>query len=151
VVAWWVLLVALAIQQVALAGGSGMLRMPSHHTPHSPQHSPAHPSPHPPLQTSLAQFNELYAAAIDGAERAVVPSKRVLNITDHLTHSIYLYVQRGLFERHKLIFALMLTTKILVGAGAGGLVGASALVGAGLVGAVKAGGCWFGGRSMGGW
>ncbi|KAI3432720.1 hypothetical protein D9Q98_004263 [Chlorella vulgaris] len=68
-------------------------------------------------QTSLAQFNELYAAAIDGAERAVVPSKRVLNITDHLTHSIYLYVQRGLFERHKLIFALMLTTKILVSSG----------------------------------
>ena len=30
------------------------------------------------------------------------------------THS---YIQRGLFERHKLLFALMLTNKVLVSAG----------------------------------
>ena len=40
------------------------------------------------------------------------------NIQEHLTYAIYLYIQRGLFERHKLIFALMLTNKILVGGGA---------------------------------
>ncbi len=46
-----------------------------------------------------------------------MPSKRINNIIDYLTYEIYLYIQRGLFERHKLIFALMLTNKILVSAG----------------------------------
>eukprot|EP00227_Mantoniella_beaufortii_P005579 CAMPEP_0197606686 /NCGR_PEP_ID=MMETSP1326-20131121/45618_1 /TAXON_ID=1155430 /ORGANISM="Genus nov. species nov., Strain RCC2288" /LENGTH=191 /DNA_ID=CAMNT_0043174643 /DNA_START=1 /DNA_END=572 /DNA_ORIENTATION=- len=33
-----------------------------------------------------------------------------------MTYSIYLYIQRGLFERHKMTFALMLTNKILISA-----------------------------------
>jgi dynein heavy chain, axonemal len=68
-------------------------------------------------QTSLAQFNALYEASIDRSERASMPSKRINNIIDYMTHEIYLYIQRGLFERHKLLFALMLTNKILVSAG----------------------------------
>ncbi len=63
------------------------------------------------------QFNELYELAIDNAEKANMPSKRIQNIISHMTYSIYLYIQRGLFERHKVIFALMLTNKILVSAG----------------------------------
>lgn len=39
------------------------------------------------------------------------------NIMDHLTWEIYLYIQRGLFERHKLVFALILATKIWTSAG----------------------------------
>ena len=39
------------------------------------------------------------------------------NIIDHLTWEVYLYIQRGLFERHKLPFALILATKILTSAG----------------------------------
>lgn len=46
-----------------------------------------------------------------------MPSKRIHNIMDYMTYEIYLYVQRGLFERHKIIFALMLANKILVSAG----------------------------------
>ena len=68
-------------------------------------------------QTSLAQFMGLYEAAIDLAERAALPSKRIHNIIEYLTYSVYLYAQRGLFERHKLIFALMLTNKVAVTAG----------------------------------
>jgi dynein heavy chain len=68
-------------------------------------------------QTSLAQFNELYERAIDGAERAAAPAKRIANIIDHMTYEIFCYVSRGLFERHKLIFALMLANKVLVAAG----------------------------------
>lgn len=71
----------------------------------------------PSLQTSLAQFDALYELAIDQSERAPIPAKRIHNIIEHMTYEIYLYCQRGLFERHKLIFALMLATKILVGAG----------------------------------
>jgi len=67
-------------------------------------------------QTSLKQFNQLYELAIDSAERAAMPAKRINNIIEHMTYSIYLYIQRGLFERHKLTFALMLTNKILISA-----------------------------------
>lgn len=68
-------------------------------------------------QTSLNQFAELYDLAIDRSEKANMPSKRIHNIIEHMTYSIYVYIARGLFERHKLIFALMLANKILVSAG----------------------------------
>ncbi|GFH22804.1 flagellar outer dynein arm heavy chain gamma, partial [Haematococcus lacustris] len=68
-------------------------------------------------QTSLAQFNQLYEMSIDKSDRANMPSKRIHNIIEYMTYEIYLYIQRGLFERHKVIFALMLTNKILVSAG----------------------------------
>jgi dynein heavy chain len=67
-------------------------------------------------QTSLRQFNELYEQSIEQSEKATMPSKRIANVIEYLTYYIYLYVQRGLFERHKLIFALMLTNKILISA-----------------------------------
>ena len=63
------------------------------------------------------QFNALYEDSIDKSERAALPSKRMTNIIDHLTWEVYLYIQRGLFERHKLPFALILATKILTSAG----------------------------------
>ena len=68
-------------------------------------------------QTSLAQFNGLYSNAIDMAERAAMPSKHIANIISTLTWDIYLYVTRGLYESHKLVFALMLTNKVLLTAG----------------------------------
>lgn len=55
--------------------------------------------------------------AIDKSEPATLPSKRIQNIIDHLTYEIYLYIQRGLFERHKLLFALMLTNRVMQSAG----------------------------------
>jgi len=67
-------------------------------------------------QTSLAQFNDLYLLAIDLSEKAAMPSKRINNIIEYLTYSVYLYIQRGLFERHKLVFALMLTNSIQISA-----------------------------------
>jgi dynein heavy chain, axonemal len=69
-------------------------------------------------QTSLLQFTELYELAIDQSDKATMPSKRIHNIIDYLTYEIYLYIQRGLFERHKLLFALMMANKILQSAGA---------------------------------
>ena len=68
------------------------------------------------IKTSLKQFNELYELAIDESEKAAMPAKRIANIIAHMTYAIYLYIQRGLFERHKLTFALMLTNKICVSA-----------------------------------
>ncbi len=59
----------------------------------------------------------MYELSIDNSEKAALPSKRIVNIIDYMTYEIYLYIQRGLFERHKVIFALMLTNKLLVAAG----------------------------------
>ena len=67
-------------------------------------------------QTSLRQFEDLYDKGIDRSEKATMPSKRIKNIIDYLTYSVFLYILRGLFEAHKTIFALMLTNKILVSA-----------------------------------
>lgn len=58
-----------------------------------------------------------YEMSIDRSDRATMPSKRIHNIIEYMTYEIYLYMQRGLFERHKIIFALMLTNKILMSAG----------------------------------
>lgn len=63
------------------------------------------------------QFNRLYELAIDTSERAAVSSKRIHNIIEHMTYEIYLYIQRGLFERHKIIFALLLALSVLTSAG----------------------------------
>ena len=63
------------------------------------------------------QFSKLYEGAIDGSEKSAMPAKRIANIIDYLTFHVYIYIQRGLFERHKLIFALMLTMRILIAAG----------------------------------
>ena len=68
-------------------------------------------------QTALNQFNEIYLLAIDNSDRATMPSKRIANIISHLTYQAYLYVQRGLFERHKLTFALMLAIRVQLSAG----------------------------------
>jgi len=68
-------------------------------------------------QTSLKQFVELYELAIDRSDKAAMPSKRINNIIEFMTYSIYAYIQRGLFERDKITFALMMTNKILVSAG----------------------------------
>ena len=65
----------------------------------------------------VLQFNGLYEAAIEKSEKATNAVKRVSNIVDFLTYQVYSYVQRGLFERHKLIFSFMLTVRTLIAAG----------------------------------
>jgi dynein heavy chain, axonemal len=64
------------------------------------------------VQTSLTQFNNLYGESIAASPKASVPQRRIANIIDELTYRVYVYVQRGLFEQHKLTFALMLANKI---------------------------------------
>lgn len=68
-------------------------------------------------QTSLKQFVELYEKSIDNSEAAATPSKRIYSIIEHLTFSVYKYIQRGLFEQDKLTFALMLANRIELSAG----------------------------------
>ncbi|KAL7690391.1 putative AAA+ ATPase domain, dynein heavy chain region D6 P-loop domain-containing protein [Plasmopara halstedii] len=67
-------------------------------------------------QTSLDQFLQLFVKSIDQAERSVLASKRVTNIIETLTYIVVRYVTRGLYDRHRLSFLLMIALKILVAA-----------------------------------
>eukprot|EP01029_Cantina_marsupialis_P005375 TRINITY_DN157_c1_g2_i1.p1 TRINITY_DN157_c1_g2~~TRINITY_DN157_c1_g2_i1.p1 ORF type:complete len:3733 (+),score=1529.44 TRINITY_DN157_c1_g2_i1:1436-11200(+) len=68
-------------------------------------------------QTSLAQFLELFMKSMDIADKASLASKRVSNIIDTMTYSVYRYVNRGLYEKDKLLFVFIVTLKIMVTAG----------------------------------
>lgn len=65
-------------------------------------------------QTSLDQFLSIFTEAMDKADRAALASKRVTNIIDMMTYMTYRYINRGLYERDKLTFVLIVTLKILI-------------------------------------
>ncbi|KAG2951559.1 Dynein gamma chain, flagellar outer arm [Phytophthora cactorum] len=67
-------------------------------------------------QTSLDQFLQLFVRAIEEAERSSLASKRVTYIIETLTYIVFRYVNRGLYDRHRLSFLLMIALKILVAA-----------------------------------
>lgn len=64
--------------------------------------------------SSLKQFLDLYNYSIDTSPKATLPTKRVENITKDLTYNVYRYVDRGLFERDKVTFLLMVCFKVLI-------------------------------------
>lgn len=64
--------------------------------------------------TSLQQFLGLFDYAIDFSPKAQLVKDRVHNITMELTRKVYRYINRGLFERDKTTFKLMMAMKILI-------------------------------------
>jgi dynein heavy chain len=64
--------------------------------------------------TSLSQFIELYEWSITNSPKAQLPKERVEKIVIWLTKKVYRYINRGLFERDKTMFKLMMATKILI-------------------------------------
>lgn len=65
-------------------------------------------------QTSLAQFLILFMDSMDKAEKASLASKRVQNIIETMTYTVYRYINRGLYEADKLTFVVLVTMKILI-------------------------------------
>ena len=68
-------------------------------------------------QTSLDQFQLLFDKSMDVAEKASLANKRVGYIIDAMTYLTYRYINRGLYEKDKVSFKLILAFKILVTAG----------------------------------
>ncbi|CAD7937238.1 unnamed protein product [Amoebophrya sp. A120] len=66
---------------------------------------------------SLIQFLEQFDKSITNSEKVQPTSKRVDKIIDYLTYQVYRYMNRGLFERDKMTFKLMVTLKVLTVAG----------------------------------
>nr|XP_055244749.1 dynein axonemal heavy chain 17 isoform X1 [Gorilla gorilla gorilla] len=67
----------------------------------------------PIYQFSLKAFNVVFDKAIQRTAPANEVKQRVINLTDEITYSVYMYTARGLFERDKLIFLAQVTFQVL--------------------------------------
>ncbi|XP_040312713.1 dynein axonemal heavy chain 17 [Herpailurus yagouaroundi] len=67
----------------------------------------------PIYQFSLKAFNMVFEKAIQKTAPAEEVKQRVINLTDEITYSVYMYTARGLFERDKLIFLAQVAFQVL--------------------------------------
>ena len=62
---------------------------------------------------SLTWFNRMYSRSVEAAEKSTFVEQRIENVSDQLNLIVYSNVCRGLYEKDKLIFSLLLAVAIL--------------------------------------
>ncbi|KAM6927306.1 LOW QUALITY PROTEIN: dynein axonemal heavy chain 1 [Xenentodon cancila] len=68
----------------------------------------------PMCQYTLEWFLHIFRAALANSERADTAEKRMNNIIDYFTFSLYSSVSQNLFEKHKPVFAFLLCSRIMM-------------------------------------
>jgi dynein heavy chain len=71
----------------------------------------------PMYQSSLRQFIAIFQRSLAAAERSAVQKQRIANIAATMTRLMVAFVSRGLFQRHKLCFKVLVLLKMLLVAG----------------------------------
>lgn len=66
----------------------------------------------PMYQNSLQQFLELFDFSLRNATMSILLERRIENIIGYLTYAIFKYKCRGLYEKHKTLFTILMTLKI---------------------------------------
>ena len=66
----------------------------------------------PMYQTALRQFLVLFDNSVAKSKPTHIIEKRIINILDYLTKTVWKYTNRGLYENHKFLFTLLLALKV---------------------------------------
>lgn len=66
----------------------------------------------PMYQNSLQQFLERFDLSLANADESPLLERRIENIIEYLTYAIFKYKCRGLYEKHKMLFTIIMALKI---------------------------------------
>lgn len=66
----------------------------------------------PMYQNSLQQFLERFDLSLLNSENSIMLERRIENIISYLTYAVFKYKCRGLYEKHKTLFTILMTLKI---------------------------------------
>lgn len=66
----------------------------------------------PMYQNSLQQFLERFDLSLLNSENSIMLERRIENIISYLTYAIFKYKCRGLYEKHKTLFTILMSLKI---------------------------------------